>query len=130
MFHSGDLAVVYEDGYMELVDRKKDLIISGGEKISSIEVESILYRHPQVLEVAIIAVPDEVWGEVPKAFVTLREGIIASERDLSDFCRENLAHFKCPKYFEFGPLPKTSTGKVMKFLLREKKWANQGKRIH
>ncbi|HYB03696.1 MAG TPA: AMP-binding protein [Nitrososphaerales archaeon] len=130
MFHSGDLAVVHEDGYIELVDRKKDLIISGGEKISSIEVESILYRHPQVLEAAVIAVPDEVWGEVPKAFITLREGMTASEGALSEFCRENLAHFKCPKYFEFGPLPKTSTGKVMKFSLREKEWANQGKRIH
>lgn len=129
-FHSGDLAVVHEDGYIEIVDRKKDLIISGGEKISSIEVESALYRHPSVLEVAVIAVPDDLWGEVPKAFVALRDGASANESDLREFCRSNLAHFKCPKVFEFGPLPKTSTGKVMKFQLREKEWVDQGKRIH
>ncbi len=130
MFHSGDLAVVHEDGYIELVDRKKDLIISGGEKISSIEVESVLYRHPSVLEAAVIAVPDSVWGEVPKAFITTKEGAAVGEAELMEFSRKNLAHFKCPKYFEFGPLPKTSTGKVMKFALREKEWANQSKRIH
>ncbi len=130
VFHSGDLAVVHENGYIELVDRKKDLIISGGEKISSIEVESILFRNPKVLEAAVVAVPDSVWGEVPKAFVTLRDGATTNEKELSEYCRENLAHFKCPKHFEFGPLPKTSTGKVMKFLLRDKEWANQSKRIH
>jgi len=130
MFHSGDLAVVHEDDYIEIVDRQKDLIISGGEKISSIEVEAVLYRYPSVLEVAVIAIPDQVWGEVPKAFVTIKEGAKATEADLVEFCRNNLAHFKCPKYFEFGPLPKTSTGKVMKFQLREKEWVNQTKRIH
>ena len=130
MFHSGDLAVVHADGYIELVDRKKDLIISGGEKISSIEVEAILYKHPSVLEAAVIAVPDQKWGEVPKAFVSLKEGSTASEAELTEFCRRNLAHFKCPKSFEFGALPRTSTGKVMKYALREKEWAGQDKRIH
>ena len=122
MFHSGDLAVVHPDGYIELVDRKKDLIISGGEKISSIEVEAILYRHPSVLEAAVIAIPDQKWGEVPKAFVSLKEGLEATEAELAEFCRTNLAHFKCPKSFGFGTLPRTSTGKVMKFPLREKEW--------
>lgn len=130
VFHSGDLAVVHEDGYIEIVDRKKDLIISGGEKISSIEVESAIYRHPAVLEVAVIAVPDPVWGEVPKAFVTPRTEIAINESELMEFCRERLAHFKCPKFFEFGPLPKTSTGKIQKYKLREKEWANETKRIH
>jgi fatty-acyl-CoA synthase len=130
VFHSGDLAVVHEDGYIEIVDRKKDLIISGGEKISSIEVESTLYRHGSVLEAAVIAVPDPVWGEAPKAFVTPKPGAQLNEEELKEFCKSRLAHFKCPKYFEFGPLPKTSTGKVMKFKLREKEWANEPKRIH
>jgi len=130
MFHSGDLAVVHADGYIELVDRKKDLIISGGEKISSIEVEAILYRHPSILEAAVIAIPDQKWGEVPKAFVSLKEGSTVSESELAEFCRRNLAHFKCPKFFEFGTLPRTSTGKVMKFALREKEWTGLDKRIH
>jgi len=130
MFHSGDLAVVHPDGYIELVDRKKDLIISGGEKISSIEVEAILYRHPSIYEAAVIAIPDQEWGEVPKAFVSLKEGSAVSEAELIEFCRRNLAHFKCPKLFEFGTLPRTSTGKVMKYALREKEWAGLDKRIH
>jgi fatty-acyl-CoA synthase len=119
-FHTGDLGVCHPDGYIELKDRSKDIIISGGENISTIEVESVLYRHPAVLECAVVARPDEKWGETPCAFVTLKEGAAASESDLIAFCRERLAHFKCPKTVIFGALPKTSTGKVQKFVLREK----------
>jgi fatty-acyl-CoA synthase len=128
-FHSGDLGVMHPDGYVELRDRKKDIIISGGENISTIEVEKVLFFHPAVLEAAVIGVPDEKWGEVPKAFVTLRPGRSATEAEIIDYCREHLAHFKCPKRVELGPLPKTSTGKVQKFKLREKEWAGQAKRI-
>ena len=119
-FHSGDLAVRHPDGYIELRDRAKDIIISGGENISTIEVERCIYQHPAGLEVAVIAIPDERWGEVPKAFVTLKEGETVGERDLIDFCRDRIAHFKAPKAIEFGELPKTSTGKIQKFLLRER----------
>jgi len=129
-FHSGDMAVMHPDGYIELRDRKKDIVISGGENISTIEVEQAIAQHPAVLEAAVIAVPDEKWGEVPKAFVTLKPGHNATEAEIIVHCRERLAHFKCPKYVEFGPLPKTSTGKVQKFLLREKEWAGREKRIH
>ncbi len=129
-FHSGDLGVMHPDGYVELRDRKKDVIISGGENISTVEVEKVLFFHPAVLEAAVIGVPDEKWGEVPKAFVTLRPGRAATEREIVEYCREHLAHFKCPKKVEFGPLPKTSTGKTQKFKLREKEWAGQKKRIH
>lgn len=129
-FHSGDLAVLYPDGYMELKDRKKDIIISGGENISTIEVENIIYRHPDVLEVAVIAIPHEKWGEVPKAFVTLKPGTHLTEEDLINFCREHLAHYKCPKAVEFCELPKTSTGKIQKYLLREKEWKGHEKRVH
>jgi fatty-acyl-CoA synthase len=128
-FHSGDLGVMHPDGYIELRDRKKDIIISGGENISTIEVEHTLVEHPAVLECAVVAMPHEKWGEVPKAFVALRPGARASERDLVDFCRERLAHFKCPKEIEFIELPKTSTGKIQKFLLREKEWKGRQKRI-
>ena len=128
-FHSGDLGVMHPDGYIELRDRKKDIIISGGENISTIEVEHTLVQHPAVLECAVVAVPHEKWGEVPKAFVALRPGVQASERELVDFCRERLAHFKCPKSIEFSELPKTSTGKIQKFRLREKEWAGREKRI-
>jgi fatty-acyl-CoA synthase len=128
-FHSGDLGVMHPDGYVELRDRKKDIIISGGENISTIEVEHTLVKHPAVLECAVVAVPHEKWGEVPKAFVALRPGAGASERELIDFCRERLAHFKCPKSIEFSELPKTSTGKIQKFRLREKEWAGREKRI-
>jgi fatty-acyl-CoA synthase len=117
-FHSGDLGVMHPDGYIELRDRKKDIIISGGENISTIEVEHTLLQHPAVLECAVVAMPDTRWGEVPKAFVGLRPGRTATERDLIDFCRERIAHFKCPKAVEFTELPKTSTGKIQKFLLR------------
>jgi fatty-acyl-CoA synthase len=129
-FHSGDVAVMHPDGYIELRDRKKDIIISGGENISTIEVEQALASHPDVLEVAVIAVPDARWGEVPKAFVVLKDGRSPSEADVIAHCRTLLAHFKCPKAVVFGPLPKTSTGKVQKFVLREKEWAGQQKRIH
>jgi fatty-acyl-CoA synthase len=129
-FHSGDLGVMHPDGYVELRDRKKDIIISGGENVSTVEVERTLFRHPAVLEAAVIGVPDEKWGEVPKAFVALREGGAATEAEIIAFCRGQLAHFKCPKSVEFGPLPKTSTGKVQKFRLREKEWAGHGARIH
>jgi len=118
-FHSGDLAVMHTDGYIELKDRSKDIIISGGENISTIEVEGVLYRHPAVLEAAVVARPDATWGETPCAFVTLKEGCRATERELIEFCRENLAHFKAPKTVVFGPLPKTSTGKILKYALRE-----------
>jgi fatty-acyl-CoA synthase len=128
-FHSGDLGVMHPDGYIELRDRKKDIIISGGENISTIEVEHTLVKHPAVLECAVVATPHEKWGEVPKAFVSLRPGQSASEDDLIAFCRERLAHFKCPKAIEFGDLPKTSTGKIQKFRLREKEWAGRASRI-
>jgi fatty-acyl-CoA synthase len=118
-FHTGDLAVMHPDGYVEIKDRSKDIIISGGENISSIEVEEVLYRHPQVMEAAVVARPDEFWGETPCAFVTLKEGAAASEADIIAFCRNNLAHYKAPKRVVFGPLPKTSTGKIQKYALRE-----------
>ncbi|MCG8350554.1 MAG: acyl--CoA ligase family protein [Chloroflexales bacterium] len=129
-FHSGDIAVWHPDGYIELRDRKKDVIISGGENISTIEVEQTIARHPAVLECAVIAIPDEKWGERPKAFVTLKPGQQITEADLIAFCRENLAQFKCPAAIEFGELPKTSTGKVQKFVLREKEWGKHEKRIN
>jgi fatty-acyl-CoA synthase len=129
-FHSGDIAVWHPDGYIELRDRKKDVIISGGENISTIEVEQVIVKHPAVLECAVVAIPDEVWGERPKAFVTLKPGQTVSEQELIAFCRERLAHFKCPVAVEFGELPKTSTGKVQKYVLREREWAGYEKRIH
>ena len=119
-FHSGDLAVWHPDGYVELRDRKKDIIISGGENISTIEVEQAVAKHPAVLECAVVAVPDEKWGERPKAFVTLKPGMTATESDVIEFCRQHIAHFKCPVTIEFGDLPKTSTGKVQKFVLRDR----------
>ncbi|MHA7968277.1 acyl-CoA synthetase [Rhizobium sp. CAU 1783] len=119
-FHSGDLAVCHPDGYIEIKDRSKDIIISGGENISSIEVEGVLYRHPAVMEAAIVARPDEKWGETPCAFVGLKPGSTVTEQELIAFCRANMAHFKAPKTVVFGPLPKTSTGKIQKYVLREK----------
>jgi fatty-acyl-CoA synthase len=118
-FHTGDLAVRHPDGYVEIKDRSKDIIISGGENISTIEVEGVLYRHPAVLEAAVVARPDEKWGETPCAFVTLRDGATASADDIIAFCRRHLAHFKCPRTVVFTTLPKTSTGKIQKFVLRE-----------
>ena len=118
-FHTGDLGVMHPDGYIELKDRSKDIIISGGENISTIEVEGVLYQHPAVAEAAIVARPDEKWGETPCAFVSLKEEAQATEEELIQFCRDNLAHFKCPKKVVFTDLPKTSTGKIQKFILRE-----------
>jgi fatty-acyl-CoA synthase len=117
-FHSGDLAVVHPDGYIELRDRKKDIVISGGENISSIEVEKVLADHPAVAEVAIVAVPDAKWGEAPKAFIGLKPGRSVTAEELIAWCRERLAHFKCPKHVEFGALPRTATGKIRKNELR------------
>jgi fatty-acyl-CoA synthase len=119
-FHSGDLAVAHPDGYIEIKDRSKDIIISGGENISTIEVEDVLYRHPAVLEAAIVARPDPNWGETPCAFVTLKDGASADAAEIIAFCRQHLAHFKAPRHVIFGPLPKTSTGKIQKFVLRER----------
>ena len=129
-FHSGDVAVMHPDGYIELRDRTKDIIISGGENISTIEVEQAIAEHPDVLEVAVIAVPDERWGEVPKAFVTPKEGRSPTAEEIVAHCRTRLAHFKCPKAVDFGPLPKTSTGKVQKFVLRKNEWKGQEAGIH
>jgi len=130
-FHTGDLAVVESDGYIRIVDRKKDVIISGGENISSLEVESALYEHPAVSETAVVAEPDEKWGEMPKAFVVLRAEANVTEQEIIEFCRQKLAHFKVPKSVEFLPeLPKTATGKIQKFLLREKEWKGFQSRLH
>jgi fatty-acyl-CoA synthase len=119
-FHSGDLGVLHPDGYMEVKDRSKDVIISGGENISSLEIEEVLYRHPKVLDAAVVARPDDKWGETPCAFVTLRRNVgEVDPADIIAFCRERLAHFKVPRTVVFGPLPKTSTGKIQKFVLRE-----------
>jgi fatty-acyl-CoA synthase len=128
-FHSGDLAVWHPDGTIELRDRGKDIIISGGENISSIEVEQAIAAHPAVLECAVIGVPHPHWGERPKAFVTLNEGAAATPEEIIAFCRERLARYKCPDIIELGPLPKTSTGKVQKFVLRDREWAAHDKRI-
>ena len=109
----------HPDGYIEIKDRSKDVIISGGENISSLEVEEVLYRHPKVLEAAVVARPDEKWGEAACAFVTLKDGQAASPEEVIAFCRERLARYKVPKSVVFGELPKTSTGKIQKFVLRE-----------
>jgi fatty-acyl-CoA synthase len=119
-FHSGDLGVMHPDGYIELKDRSKDIIISGGENISTIEVEDVLYRHPCVLEAAVVACPDPMWGETPCAFVTLKPEATAAAEEIIAFCRDRLARFKAPRTVIFGPLPKTSTGKIQKFVLRER----------
>ncbi|MDH3699778.1 MAG: acyl-CoA synthetase [Alphaproteobacteria bacterium] len=119
-FHTGDLGVWEPDGYIALKDRSKDIIISGGENISTIEVEGMLYKHPKVLEAAVVAKPDDHWGEVPCAFVMLKDGETTDAAEIIAFCRDNMAHFKCPKSVVFGPLPKTSTGKVQKYVLRER----------
>ncbi len=119
-YHTGDLAVMQPDGYIKIKDRSKDVIISGGENISSIEVEDTLYRHPAVMGAAVVAMPDVKWGEVPCAFIELREGAKVTAEELTEFCRERMARFKVPKHFIFEALPKTSTGKIQKFVLREK----------
>src|SRR5207253_5729432 len=119
-FHSGDLAVMQPDGYVKIKDRSKDVIISGGENISSQEVEDVLHGHPAVMLAAVVAQPDAKWGETPCAFIELKEGASASIEEIIEFCRARMARFKAPKTVVFGPLPKTSTGKVQKFLLRER----------
>ncbi len=128
-FHSGDVGVMHPDGYIELRDRSKDIIISGGENISTIEVENALYEHPDVQEVAVVGVPHDHWGEVPKAFVTLRPGAQATEASIIEFARAHIARYKCPKSVEFCELPKTATGKIQKFRLREREWQGKERRI-
>jgi fatty-acyl-CoA synthase len=128
-FRTGDLGVLHPDGYVELRDRSKDIIVSGGENIASVEVEQAIADHPAVLEVAVIAVPDERWGEVPAAYVTLQDGATATEAEIIEHVRARLARFKAPKTVVFGQLPKTSTGKIQKYVLRESAWAGTGRRI-
>jgi fatty-acyl-CoA synthase len=125
-FHTGDMATIDKDGYILIVDRRKDIIVSGGENISSLEVEKILSAHPDVYEAAVIPVPDEKWGEVPKGLVVRKPESQLNESELLEFCRSRLAHFKCPRSIEFvEALPKTATGKVLKKNLRKKYWAEQ-----
>jgi len=129
-FHSGDIAVRHADGYIEIQDRAKDVIISGGENISTVQVEKTILEHEAVLECAVVAKPDEKWGEVPKAFVTLKSGATATEAEIIAHCRARLPGFKTPKAVEFCELPKTSTGKIQKFVLREREWRGFGKRVN
>ncbi|MDB5041162.1 MAG: o-succinylbenzoate--CoA ligase [Candidatus Eremiobacteraeota bacterium] len=129
-FHSGDIAVRHPDGYVEIVDRAKDVIISGGENISTVQVERVLLEHDAVLECAVVAIPDEKWGEVPKAFVTLKPGRTLQADELRLFARERIAAFKVPKAYEFGDLPKTSTGKIQKYVLRDREWSGRTKRVN
>jgi fatty-acyl-CoA synthase len=124
------VAVWHPDGYVEIRDRDKDIIISGGENISTIEVEQAVARHPAVMEAAVVAIPDEKWGERPKAFVVLKQGQEATEEEIIDFCKEHIARFKAPAAVEFTELPKTSTGKVQKFVLRDKEWADREKQVN
>ena len=128
-FHSGDIAVWHPDGYIELQDRAKDVIISGGENISSQEVEKVIMEHPGVLEVCVVGVPDDRWGEVPKAFVVPRAGAEVAADEVIEFTRDRIAHFKAPKYVEFRDLPKTATGKIQKYILREAEWEGHESRI-
>jgi len=129
-YHSGDMAVWHPDGYVEIRDRNKDIIISGGENISTIEVEQAVMGHPAVMEAAVVAIPDEQWGERPKAFVVLKKGQEATEQEIIDYCKEHIARFKAPAAVEFTDLPKTSTGKVQKFVLRDKEWAGSEKKVN
>jgi fatty-acyl-CoA synthase len=124
-FHSGDLAVMHPDGYIQIMDRKKDIIISGGENISTVELENTIYQHPDVLEVAVVSTPDPKWGEVPKAYITPRPGSQPTAENIIAFCKEHLARFKAPKYIVFGELPKTATGKIQKYKLRELEWGDK-----
>jgi len=128
-FHSGDLAVWHPDGYIELKDRAKDIIISGGENISSQEVEKVIMEHPAVLEVSVIAVPDDQWGEVPKAFVVTKDGATITADEIIAFCQERIARFKAPKHIAFEDLPKTATGKIQKYVLRDREWGDSASRI-
>jgi fatty-acyl-CoA synthase len=125
-FHTGDMATLNEEGYFLIVDRKKDIIVSGGENISSLELEKAILAHPAILEAGVIPVPDEKWGEVPKALVVLRPNATSTESELMEFCRARLAHYKCPRSFEFvDSLPKTGTGKILKKDIRKKYWHGQ-----
>ena len=125
-FHTGDIATIDHEGFIHIVDRKKDIVISGGENVSSLEIEKALLAHHAIYEAAVIPVPDEKWGEVPKALVVLKPDAKATEAELLEFCRSRLAHFKCPRSVEFVPsLPKTATGKVLKRNLRQKYWGER-----
>ena len=129
-FHTGDVATVDSDNYVQIVDRKKEIIVSGGENISSLEVEKVLFAHPAVYEAAVIPVPHPTWGEVPKALIVLKPGMNAAEEELLEFCRSRLAHYKCPHSVEFlESLPKTGTGKILKRELRRKYWAAQNSAV-
>ncbi|MBA2442493.1 MAG: AMP-binding protein, partial [Rubrobacter sp.] len=129
-YHSGDVAVWHPDGYIEIRDRSKDVIISGGENISTIEIEQTIAKHPSVMESAVVAIPDERWGERPKAYVTLKEDGETTEQEIIDFCKEHIARFKAPAAVEFGDLPKTSTGKVQKFVLRDRDWEGRDRKVN
>lgn len=129
-FHSGDLAVIHPDGYVQIMDRDKDIIISGGENISSIELENVIYRHPEVQEVAVVSSPDSKWGEVPKAFITPKPGTNPTAEDIIEFCKNNLARFKAPKSVVFCELPKTATGKITKFKLRKAEWQGRERNVN
>jgi fatty-acyl-CoA synthase len=128
-FHSGDLAVMHPDNYVQIMDRKKDIIISGGENISTVEIENVIYQHPKVLSAAVVAIPDPKWGEVPKAFVEIKPGADVTSEEIINFCKTKIARFKAPKFVEFIELPKTSTGKIQKFKLREKEWKGRDRRV-
>jgi len=130
-FHTGDLAVMESDRYVKIRDRSKDIIISGGENISSPEIEDALYKHPDVLECAVVGVPSEKWGETPKALIVLREGASATEEEIIAFTRDHLAHFKCPTSIDFvESLPRTATGKLQKFVIREQYWKGIERRVN
>jgi len=130
-FHTGDLAVVHPDGSIQIRDRAKDIIISGGENISSVEVEDVLYRHPAVYEAAVVAVPDEKWGETPKAFIVPKPGMTVTAEELRQFCRDRLAHYKVPTSFEFvEALPRTASGKVQKYVLRKPYWEDRSSHVN
>lgn len=130
-FHTGDLAVIHPSGYVQIKDRSKDMIISGGENISSVEVEDLLYRHPAVYEAAVVAVPDPQWGETPKAFIVTNPGQEVSSEELRRFCRDHLTHYKVPSSFEFvDALPRTASGKIQKFVLRQPYWAERGSGVN
>jgi fatty-acyl-CoA synthase len=128
-FHSGDLAVMHPDGYIQIMDRQKDIIISGGENISTVEVENTIYKHPDVLEVAVVSTPHPKWGEVAKAYVRPKPGTHPTEADIIAFCKAHMARFKAPKMIEFGDLPKTATGKIQKFKLREREWSGRERKV-
>jgi acyl-CoA synthetase (AMP-forming)/AMP-acid ligase II len=129
--HTGDMAVIGEEGYVNIVDRKRDMIITGGENVYSVEVENVLYSHPAVLEAAVIGVPSEKWGEAVKAVVVLKEGEEASGEEMIQFCKGRMAHFKAPKSVDVVPaLPKTGSGKIAKSVLRETYWSGEAGRVH